>query len=229
MTVVTLDYPKHKLFIDADTEFEHVYRARACEKEPWTVAFIESIPAGATLWDVGANVGPYSIVAAKLGLNVIAIEPVGENYGALVHNLSLNHMRHSVLALPIAVGAESGFDWLHMADMRRGAGGHTIGPIREHATHRQRVMVDTLNHLLATLPVTGPHYLKIDVDGGELDVLVGAGDLLTVADGVMIEIEHVNRQKVTEVMADHGLRLVQTFDHRGAQPIEGIVYGEYRR
>lgn len=229
MTVVTLDYPKAKLFIEAETEFEHAYRAHACGKEPWTVDFIESIPAGATFWDIGANVGPYTIVAATLGLDVIALEPVGENYGALVHNLSLNHLRHKVLALPVAAGAEDGLDWLHMADMRRGAGGHAIGAIREHATHRQRVLVYRLDYMAAIWAGNGPHYLKIDVDGGELDVIAGAGDLLREAAGVMIEIEHANVGKVTELMKGHGLKLAQTYTDRAGVKIENIVYAEFRR
>ena len=42
------------------------YRAESfSSKEPETATWLESISEGAILWDVGANIGPYSIYAAK--------------------------------------------------------------------------------------------------------------------------------------------------------------------
>ena len=60
--------------MEAETDFEResarqlppqkAYRLNACRKEPWTVAFIEAMPANSRFWDIGANVGSYALVAA---------------------------------------------------------------------------------------------------------------------------------------------------------------------
>ena len=45
------------------------------DKEPETIEWIDSFKPGETLWDIGANVGIYSIYAGLRGLNVLSFEP----------------------------------------------------------------------------------------------------------------------------------------------------------
>src|ERR671932_123659 len=62
---------------------EILSRLRPVAKEPWTVRWLErSLRDGDVLYDVGANVGAYSLIAAALGAQVVAIEPAYANYAA---------------------------------------------------------------------------------------------------------------------------------------------------
>src|SRR6185295_675790 len=63
-------------------------------KEPETLAWIDKMEDGSTLWDVGANVGIYSIyfLAQKEKGRVVAFEPHPSNLAGLVDNLYGNDL-----------------------------------------------------------------------------------------------------------------------------------------
>ena len=90
MTVETLDYPGAKILMEAETQQEMGYRIHSCQKEPWTVAMIERMQPGDVLYDIGANVGAYTLVAAALHHRVVAIEPGYANYARLCQNPTMN-------------------------------------------------------------------------------------------------------------------------------------------
>lgn len=63
------------------------------EKEPITIQWIGELAAGEVLVDVGANVGMYTIWAAKTrGARVFAFEPEAQNYALLNRNIVLNNL-----------------------------------------------------------------------------------------------------------------------------------------
>jgi FkbM family methyltransferase len=79
-------------------------------REPWTIEWLRSLPAGAVLWDVGANIGTTALVAADQpgrSVRVVAVEPFPANYSSLVKNIVLNHLQDCVIALPFGVGIET--------------------------------------------------------------------------------------------------------------------------
>jgi FkbM family methyltransferase len=59
-------------------------------------------------FDVGANVGVYSVLAGVTGADVVAFEPCFETYQRLLTNLTINHMRDRVQAYNIALGGKHG-------------------------------------------------------------------------------------------------------------------------
>ncbi len=83
MDTVKLDFPDRDLYILKDGDWRG-FRSSPCAKEPETVEWIRSFPEGSVLWDVGASVGPYSLIAAALGHKVVAFEPFAPSYGHLV-------------------------------------------------------------------------------------------------------------------------------------------------
>src|ERR1051325_11538121 len=71
---VRLDFPDHDIWLRATFAAERRWRAHACAKEPWTVRWLrEKIGPGKVLYDIGANVGVFSLVAAVArGASVVA-------------------------------------------------------------------------------------------------------------------------------------------------------------
>ena len=64
------------------------------EKEPETLEWIDEIPHNSILWDIGANVGLYSIYAAKRrNCQVFAFEPSVFNLELLARNIYLNNLQ----------------------------------------------------------------------------------------------------------------------------------------
>lgn len=190
--ITHLDYAGAKLSMECNNPIEEAYRVNACAKEPWTVRFIEAIPPGAIFWDIGANVGSYTMIAAYRGLYTIAIEPSVNSYGALFRNLAMNNLLDRVLMLCSALGETATLDWLHYQDLRSGASSHLIGGSRKQTFHKQLVQVLRLDDLVKGLPLPDrQHYIKLDVDGSELAVLRGAPELLSDARlrAIMVEME----------------------------------------
>src|SRR3990167_6917863 len=102
--VTKLDDPDYELAICASGDYR-TWRSRAVEKEPWTYDWLKEIGTG-VLYDVGACVGSYSLMAAARGARVIAFEPVPWNYGDCVANACLNGLSDRITVLPFAIGAE---------------------------------------------------------------------------------------------------------------------------
>jgi FkbM family methyltransferase len=134
---------------------------------------------GDVFYDIGANAGFFSVLAAKLvGAtgHVFAFEPLPENMKSIKEQLSINHLEHCEL-VGKAVSDDSGPVSLTLAcnnsmarvpDMQAGQTGADEGTL----------MVDaiTLNDFIKDNPM--PSLIKIDVEGAEARVLTGADRLL---------------------------------------------------
>ena len=111
-SVVSLDYDAHPVRLLATSPMERKWRARSCKKEPWTVAWIEeTMSGGGVLYDVGANVGTFSLVAAKVCARrgtVVAFEPGFASYAHLCGNIVLNRCEPIIIPVPLALSGTCG-------------------------------------------------------------------------------------------------------------------------
>ncbi|HXJ53660.1 MAG TPA: FkbM family methyltransferase [Burkholderiales bacterium] len=155
------------------------------EKEPSTIEWIARFRRDEILVDVGANVGMYTVWAAKTrGVRVYAFEPEAQNYALLNRNLVLNELGGRVKAYCLALSDAEGFSELHLSDLRAGGSCHSLGE-RVDFSHRpmdpaysQGCLSARLDDLVSRGIVPEPHYVKIDVDGFEPKVIAGAAGVL---------------------------------------------------
>ena len=76
-------------------------------KEPETLNWIDGMPQGSVMWDIGANVGLYSCYAAKhRGCKVFAFEPSVFNLELLARNISLNGVTDLATIVPLPLSDE---------------------------------------------------------------------------------------------------------------------------
>jgi len=150
-------------------------------KEPDTVEWIRTFQEGEVLLDVGANVGMYSIWAAKTrGVRVFAFEPESQNYALLYRNIVQNHLSALVTAYCAALSDEEGYSLLHLSDFRAGGSCHAFGAAQDHNLepavfpYTQGCHATTLDALVARGVLPVPTHVKIDVDGLEHKVIAGA-------------------------------------------------------
>jgi len=114
------------------------------------------------VWDVGANVGLYSLVASRKAKRVIAVEPVAENIKYLERHIALNRIRNIELVVA-AVAGECGKASFSVGENR--STGHL-------AAGTLKVNVVTLDSLL--MKFGAPDVIKMDVEGAEYLALQGA-------------------------------------------------------
>lgn len=223
-----LDYPGADLRVGVTSRTEFLSRLRPCDKEPWTVAWLEqTLRSGDVLWDVGANVGAYSLIAASLGreVGVVAVEPAFATYTALCDNVLLNDLERCVVPLPVLLGERSGLTTLGTRNTEPGAAEHEVGD------GGLPVLMYRLDDLVAQFALPTPTAMKIDVDGAEAAVLAGAPETLARQElrSVLVEVERAGDDAVVEVLERAGLRLAERIDERQGKPFARIWYGVFER
>lgn len=127
-----------------------------------------------TFVDVGAHIGYFTLIAAKHAGQVIAFEPGPETFARLQRNLQLNPALASrVTTYPYALSSQTGMSTMHYAPSDPGAS--SLLPVEFTTTQAVSVQVETLDHMLTD---HHPRFIKIDVEGAELDVLQGGRAVL---------------------------------------------------
>jgi FkbM family methyltransferase len=141
-------------------------------ERPKQLAFAAAVRPGAVVYDIGANVGFYtllsSILAGPQG-RVYAFEPVPRNAALLRRHVVLNDLRN-VDVLELAVGERAG------RAMFDDTLGHSQGRLDD--TGRLPVSVVALDAMEAAGVLRPPDVLKIDVEGAKGAVLKGSRRLL---------------------------------------------------
>ena len=251
MTVEQLDYPGAKILMEANTQQEMAYRIHSCQKEPWTVAMIERMEPGDVLYDIGANVGAYTLVAAALHHRVVAIEPGYANYARLCQNLTMNFdppeglepersWLARVYAIHGALAQANGLAWLDYNDLRPGAASHAYGSEERIYYHRQPVATWALDQLVYAIGVPLPTHIKIDVDGAESMVIAGAAGILsggTAPDGtawvppreIILEMQASDEAALVAQLDALGWRMTERYSEREGKSMGHIAYGLFTR
>jgi FkbM family methyltransferase len=134
---------------------------------------------GAVFWDIGANVGYFSLVAAHALNNrgqVVAFEPGKSAYARLNENIALNPFTN-IKTYEVAVAAATGDAVLFLAGDTADSSANLYSP-GQGQTRRQVCKTVSLDHFLKEQALPAPHLIKMDVEGAEYAALEGARDLI---------------------------------------------------
>lgn len=210
-----LDYEHADIYLRVATKGE-TFRLRACAKEPFTVDWIQArVGAGEVFYDIGANVGVYSLVAAKKpggAARVFSFEASYASIASLCANIRLNDAAAHVTPMPIALSDKTAMNVFSLRDVEPGAARHALGyePPEDGPTmYQQPVMMFRLDDLIEWFHLPPPNHIKLDVDGGELAVLDGASRTLQspALRSMLVEVSTAQSGAVTNVLDRYGLRL----------------------
>ena len=156
-------------------------------------------PEGDTVVDIGAHMGRYTIPSSKsVGMSgkVVAIEAHPYNFRILQHNLRLNKLKN-VSVLNCAVYSNRARLKLYLPDEDLGYTMHhslmTNYLASKYSNEIERkyieVEADTLDNLLKVRGINEVNWIKIDVEGAELEVLKGAREILSTNTRISILVE----------------------------------------
>lgn len=201
-------------------------------KEPETIEWINSFKADDVLFDIGANIGLYSIYAAKKNIRVIAFEPESQNYALLNRNVYLNKVQDNILCLNIAFVDKDCLDYQYIPVFQTGGAVNCFGRATDENGNtfspdfKQGVVAYSLDSFLSRYKDIFPSHIKIDVDGLEPKIIEGAEYTLNDKrlKSLSIEINESLPQhlKLIKVIQSKGLLLIQK---KHAQMFEGTKYG----
>ena len=135
-----------------------------------TILLKRLLEPGDTCVDVGAHIGYVALVAAKYGRRVLAVEPGPTTYRRLQRNLTLNpRLASKVVSLPMALADHAGTMTLLDSERQPNRASLAYRPLDAREV---QVEVRTLDQVVAEHR-DRVSFLKIDVEGAELDVLRG--------------------------------------------------------
>ena len=206
------------------------FRAKTLfSKEPDTIDWIRQFPPNSVFWDVGANIGTYSVFAGKNGARVFSIEPSFLNLEILQRNIILNQLNDSVSLIPIGLGAKNhlaGF-YLSKENLTWGGAhnslGKNIGAGGKALQEPLKItgLCITMDELVSTFGIPTPNFIKIDVDGLELEVLNGGIEVLSGAASVLIEVDNEfigQDDEISKLLTNLGFELENLNDSNYVTP-----------
>jgi len=220
---------KKLLIIEQETDFGAIKffcpgripktRARTLlTKEPETIQWIDTFDETDTLWDIGANIGVYSLYAAMRGINVVAFEPSPGNYYVFSRNIEINGLDDRISALCIAFNDVTKLDFLYMKTMELGsahsnfAGAYDWKGQPFKASFKQQMIGYSIDNFVEEFNPPFPNHIKIDVDGIENKIINGARNTLKDSrlKSVLVELD-IEREDhcrgVFEIMEALGIKL----------------------
>ncbi len=141
---------------------------------PVQAAISEHLRPGNVFYDIGANVGFFTILAAaRVGDHgqVVAFEPVPQNVQAICHNVALNHFQQ-VTVVQKAASDHEGEAALIVTST---SGGATLASAGHPQDADQLITVDLIrvDTCIQREKMPIPQVIKIDVEGAEIEVFMG--------------------------------------------------------
>jgi FkbM family methyltransferase len=163
-------------------------------KEPETIKYIDNFVKNSTFFDIGANIGIFTMYAAAKKIKTIAFEPDPLNFATLNQNIFDSHLGNYSLCYPLAIDKKKKISKFFFSNFKFGSSANSFERnIDEHGKKFRNIFecgavsisIDEFCNETKIIP----NYLKIDVDGNELRVISGMKNLLKNKNLKMILIE----------------------------------------
>ena len=171
-------------------------------KQPDTIAWIDSFRPGCVFWDVGANVGAFTLYAALRGdTRVVALEPAAVNYFLLSANCEANRMDAVVECLLVGLARESAIGRLVVSQFSPAESFSFRERPDDKPYGRQAAVLLSMDHLVEQFGLPCPNYIKIDVPGLTADIIAGGMATLRRPDVRELHIEMREHSKAGQQIA----------------------------
>jgi len=182
--LLTRGQTREQILVDGDVvieldlsvpQFRHYYFNFDLSSAAETVLIRRLVTSSDVFVDVGAHIGYFALVAAKYARHVVAFEPSPKTYSYLQRNIQLNkELASKVTAHLLGLSDHSGTATLFYSP--EDPGGSSLRPVEWTNTTDETVTLETLDRVVSARPVA---FIKIDVEGAELDVLRGGREMIS--------------------------------------------------
>ena len=221
-----LDTPQKDIRMRLES-MDSLNRLHSCKKEPETIKWLDGqLRKDDILFDVGANVGAYSLYAARvIGVKVYSFEPSPSTFRLLLENIHLNKLSEKIIPFNIPLSSSSEMKIFKYSSLDSGSASHAGLEESEtpQATINQPVLTVTLDDLISRYQIEQPNHIKIDVDGHELDILKGAMQVLQNPTLKSVQIELTKKDHNYNTIVDLLLGLRFKIDRVNQHPNSSVT------
>ena len=171
------------------------------DQEPETLEWIDTFQNDKKIifWDIGANIGIYSIYAATKhkNIDVVSFEPSTNNLRILSRNISINNLENTIKINQFPLSdKENCYELMNDSEFIEGYSMSSYSYKQDFegnsikAKNKYRIFGTTVSNLIEEGTLEVPNYIKIDVDGIEHKILSGSKQVLNNQNlkGMLIEI-----------------------------------------
>lgn len=138
---------------------------------------LRTLPSDAVVFDIGANIGLTSTLAAQRAQSVYAFEPNPATFAYLNQTVEANGLSDVVTPVNLALGEREG-DLFFFSDRNSSSASHLITDATLARASTTTVPVTTVDAFVETHGVKRLDFIKIDIEGFEIDALRGASATL---------------------------------------------------
>lgn len=195
----------------ADTRTEYQRATSLVGERDVVESLLSDVRESDVVYDIGANIGTHTCFVGKRLRDgtVVAFEPMPTNAVRLRHNLSANVPAGRWVVAELALSNDDGRGALAVESRSYGEGKHALSRNGELdiEVRRGETLVESGRY-------PAPDILKIDVEGAELKVLEGFGDLLSEVRVVYAELHHdlsagygTSTQEIEAYLRDRGFEV----------------------
>ncbi len=191
----------HKMYLHNTGRVSKLLRNTGIFEEIETKFVMNEIKDGDFVLDLGANIGYYTLIFAKLVGNngkVFSFEPEQANFNLLLKNVKENNYNNVILE-NIAISNNTGTATLYLSNGRPGS--HTIFPT-SFSIYRKKVKMIKLDDYFANSSFKNKiSFIKMDIEGSELNAMEGLISILKINKKIKLLIEF-NPKLITQNRLD---------------------------
>lgn len=192
-------------------------------------SLLESLQNRKCFWDVGTNIGLYSIIVARNypTCKVFSFEPEIESFNRLRENIKLNIL-NNITPLNYALGDKEEKVQLTKAAHFSNGNHSILNPNKiEAGTTYQEITVHRGENIISKENVEIPNIIKIDVEGFEFNVLKGLHNILSSKDCVGIICEVHFRILEANGKADEPEKIIDFLKGKGFVKIKWLDHSHF--
>ena len=189
-------------------------------KEPETIEWLNNYGSNKhCLFDIGANLGLYSIFyAKKFNAQVYAFEPSYKNLDLMIRNIKLNSLQNNITVVSNPLTKKYLFSNFYqnnfIAGQAQASFGNKIAELEKTKTKTQvsyRTLGLSIDNMLEQKLLEIPMLIKIDVDGNEVEIIQGCQKLLQVISKgtLLVEIRKETQDTIHDELSKFGFKKIK--------------------
>lgn len=192
----------------------------ALKLEPETNNMLKTIRSDEVFYDIGSNVGIYSLLAAQYNqVRTISFEMELINCSIQHQNIHMNDLQDLITLIPVALSDSNSVRQVFYKDISPGDALHSLdrpSPSldikRKERTIPSLLVSFSLDTLIEEFSLPKPDVIKLDVDGIELNILRGAVRALESARQIMVEVDSHNETDIIDLLVSSGFRYYTAYE-----------------